>query len=143
MIGKFAKVENDMLLACDEAAKALMGRLDYGIMYDTEVLLNQDDEVLRKKIFATIGSIAKVLWLKPDELRAQLLFQTGHYKLMTTTDNKLPVINVQSMSRRGMSDRDLRAFWHEAEKVIRERIIPTLDDAGQQAVLACLEERPR
>lgn len=131
MTGRFFKTDDDQLMASDAAAEALMKRLDYGIDYEVEILFDQD-EMFRRKLFATIGDMAKALWMKPDDLRAQLLFFTGNYRTVATIEGK-DMIVLRSMARHGMSDRDMRKFWRKAQQVMRERVIPKLpDDLAQQ-----------
>lgn len=138
MNGRFAKVD-EALVPTDDGAKAILRQMHNNMDYEFEMLFDHD-AAHRRWMFGTISNIAKVLWLTPDQFRAQLLFLTDFYKVMAVVDGK-PLIALRSMSRASMSGREIRQFWDKAQRVIRDRIMPTLDEPERLQVEGYLDPR--
>jgi hypothetical protein len=82
-----------------------------------------------------IAEIAKAVGAEPEWLRAQLLFETGHFALLGELYGKT-VVAVNSMSRHHMKDYELHAFWGDAVEVLRRKVLPQVRDAAERDRLA-------
>lgn len=127
---------NQVLLAPfdDQAAKFLAGQSS-GEPFEVEVL-HPRDMVNFRRIMAQIGDVAKALHRTPDAVRAELLYATGNFTLVGELTGLPIAIAVSSMSRRAMTDRELRTFWDEAREVIETRLLPRVEDSAERARLA-------
>jgi hypothetical protein len=93
------------------------------------------DMVEHRKIMGLIAEIAKAVGAEPEWLRAQLLFETGHFALLGELYGKT-VVAVNSMSRHHMKDYELHAFWNDAVEVLRRKVLPQVRDAAERDRLA-------
>jgi hypothetical protein len=122
----------------DEARQFLEDQID-GEPIELEPLYPRD-MIEHRRIMAIIGDIAKALHTTHENVRATLLYKTGHFTLIDedVIDGK-PIAAVFSMSRHHMREHELHAFWDEAQEVIREEILPRVSDPDTREYLAgCL-----
>jgi hypothetical protein len=94
------------------------------------------DMVEHRRIMAQIGELAKALGTDFEKVRAQLLVSTGNFRLVDDQMGGPPIVCVSSMSRHHMRDHELHAFWEDAKKVIRTRLLERIPDAAERDRLA-------
>lgn len=97
--------------------------------------LHDRDGIFHKKIFAHINELAKALHRDPEQLRAELLYQTGHFQRLGIHRGQM-WISIDSMSRRHMTDDELRTFWDYAVDYIKDELLPQIKDAAERERLA-------
>jgi hypothetical protein len=88
-----------------------------------------------RRIMAYIGDLAKALHTTHDKVRAELLVATGNFQLLGDVLGT-PVVAVNSMSRRHMTDHELHVFWAEAQEVIRTNLLERVFDSAERERLA-------
>ena len=118
--GRFRAVLNGGLMPLDDGAKEIVR--DAGETVQVEVLYERD-AIYHRRVFATMGDLARAIGQEPEWLRAQLLIYVGLCHLVGTHDDK-EVFAVSSMSRSSMRDDELHAFWDDAKAHIVQRILP-------------------
>jgi hypothetical protein len=99
--------------------------------------LHDRDMIFHRKIFATIGELAKALHRDPESVRAELLYKTGNFQVIGEDDGT-PLISINSMSRHHMRDDTLREFWGDACDVILTELLPNVSDPAERDRLATL-----
>jgi hypothetical protein len=97
--------------------------------------LHDRDMVEHRHIMACIGRVAKALHTTPEQVRAELLVATGNFQMLGDVLGT-PVIAVNSMSRRAMTDHELHAFWDEAKEVIAAKLLTRVTDTAERQRLA-------
>jgi hypothetical protein len=68
-------------------------------------------------------------------VRAELLVATGNFQLLGDVLG-MPVVAVNSMSRRHMKDHELHEFWDEAKDVIRTQLLERIPNPDERQRLA-------
>ncbi|HVG51606.1 MAG TPA: hypothetical protein VM867_08240 [Xanthobacteraceae bacterium] len=81
------------------------------------------DIVFHRRVFATIGDLARAIGVEPEWLRAQLLVYCGLFHIVGTLEDK-QVVAVASMRRNAMKDEELHAFWQDSKDHIVARVLP-------------------
>jgi hypothetical protein len=132
-IGRFV-IDRNGLAPFDQAARDLLANVPDGEPITMEALYERD-MIEHRRIMATIGDIAKALHTTPEKVRAELLVATGNFTLLGDVLG-MPVVAVNSMSRRSMKDHELHEFWAEAQDVIRDTVLARVADAAERARLA-------
>jgi hypothetical protein len=99
--------------------------------------LHERDMHEHPRIMAQIGDLAKALHTTPEKVRAELLVATGNFQLVEDlTMGGPPVVAINSMSRRHMTDHELHTFWHDAQEVIRTKLLERVPDTAERERLA-------
>ncbi|WLB24928.1 hypothetical protein QIH85_23905 [Bradyrhizobium japonicum] len=132
---RFTRNRND-LSPFDAEARRFVDALVSGEPVTLEVIYERD-MVEHRKIMAQIADVAKAIHADPQWLRAQLLFETGHFALLGELYGKT-VVAVSSMSRHHMKDYELHAFWHDAVEVLRKKVLPQVRDAAERERLVAM-----
>lgn len=122
------------LLPFDLPAREFMRDLTSAEPIELEVLHDRD-MIHFKRIFATIGDVAKALGTDPERVRAQLLYLTGNFQLLGEMYGKT-VVAVSHMDKRHMRDHELRLFWDDAVDIIRTEMLPQINDPAERERLA-------
>jgi hypothetical protein len=122
-----------------EARKFLATRID-GEPFEME-MLHARDMVEHRRIFGTINDLAKALGTSEDKVRAELLIGTGNFTLIEQANipgapEPRDVIAINSMSRRHMTDHELHAFWVDAQEVIKNQILPRIQNSALRDQMA-------
>jgi hypothetical protein len=97
--------------------------------------LYERDMIEHRRIFGFMNDLSKALHTTPERVRAELLVATGNFTLLGDVLG-MPVVAINSMSRRSMKDHELHEFWGEAQDVIRENLLGRVADAAERARLA-------
>jgi hypothetical protein len=113
----------------DQAAVDFMRHCD-GEPFELKHLHSRDMR-LHNGCFGVLHELSKALGTPMDLVRAELLFQTGKFQMIGELFGR-SVIAVDSMSRSAMSDKELRAWWAEAEQIIRKSMLPRISDASER-----------
>ena len=132
-IGRFV-IERDCLLPFDAAARELLANVPDGEPITLEALYERD-MIEHRRIMAVIHDLAKALKSTPEKVRAELLVATGNFTLLGDVLG-MPVVAINSMSRRSMKDHELHEFWAEAQDVIRDKLLVQVADASERERLA-------
>ena len=132
-IGRFV-IDRNGLQPFDAAARDLLANVPDGEPITMEALYERD-MIEHRRIMATIGDIAKVLHTTPEKVRAELLVATGNFQLLGDVLGT-PVVAVNSMSRRNMTDDELHLFWDEARDVIRTKLLGRIPSSADRERLA-------
>ena len=123
------------LVPFDAAAMRFLDEQTDGEPIEIEAL-HPRDMLKHRAIMSQIGKLAKALHRSPEQLRAELLYATGNFKLVGELTDMPVMIAVNSMSRHSMRDHELETFWHEALGVIESKLLPLIDDAAERARLS-------
>jgi hypothetical protein len=97
--------------------------------------LHDRDMVEHRRIFACMDELAEALHTTPEKVRAELLVATGNFQLLGDVLGT-PVVAVNSMSRRNMTDDELHLFWDEARDVIRTKLLGRIPSSADRERLA-------
>jgi hypothetical protein len=119
-----------------EAREFLENQLD-GEPIEIEPPLHERNMHEHRRIMGQIGDLAKALHTTPEKVRAELLVATGNFELVEDlTMGGPPVVAINSMSRRHMTDHELHTFWHGAQEVIRTKLLERVPDTAERERLA-------
>src|SRR6201992_1808114 len=132
-IGRFV-IDRNGLQPFDAAARDLLANLPNGEPITLEALYERD-MVEHRRIFAIMNDLAKALHTTPEKVRAELLVATGNFTLLGDVLGT-PVVAVNSMSRRNMTDQELHLFWDEARDVIRTKLLERIPSSADRERLA-------
>jgi hypothetical protein len=127
-------ISRDGLKPFDAAARDFLANVADGEPITMEAL-HERDMVEHRRIFAIIGELAKALHTTPEKVRAELLVGTGNFTLLGDVLG-MPVVAINSMSRRSMKDHELHEFWSEAQDIIRTSLLGRVADADERERLA-------
>ena len=116
-----------------EAREFLESQLD-GEPQEMEPVHERNSRYFRM-IMGQIGDLAKALGTTPETLRAELLVATENFTLLGDVLGT-PVVAINSMSRRHMTDHELHVFWTQAKEVIRTKLLDQVPDAAERDRLA-------
>lgn len=91
-------------------------------------------------VFGVVDRLAKMLGVTFDEMRAELLVETGRASsLQLRTDGKWVTV-LPSMSRASMTQRELSSFWDDAKQYILDKVMISLDVPDQNIIREMLGE---
>ena len=122
--GKFSVGKGGILLPMDDGAKAITSHV--GETIDVEVAWDRD-MIFHRRLFGTMGDLAKATGQTPEWMRAQLLVYTGLFNIVGDLNGK-HVVAVNSLSRHSMRDEELRHFWEDAKDHVIQRVLPLIQN---------------
>ena len=79
--------------------------------------------VFHRRLFGTMGDLAKATGQSPEWIRAQLLVYTGLFNIVGDLNGK-HVVAINSLSRHSMRDEELHHFWDDAREHVIQRVLP-------------------
>ena len=118
----------------DAEAREFLENLIDGEPIEMEPLHERNMHEFRR-IMATIREFADALHTTPEKVRAELLVATENFTLLGDVLGT-PVVAINSMSRRHMTDHELHVFWTQAKEVIRTKLLDRVPDTAERGRLA-------
>ena len=129
-------VKGALVPADDDARSQLNKRAKIGDTLEVE-LLNERNVAFNNKVFATLDEVARMLGITTDQLRAEIMYETGYGEDLRMRDGKVIAV-LPSMSKAHMTMGELETFWDEMRKYILKEVMISLDGDQQERVLQML-----
>ena len=129
-------VKGALVPADDDARSQLNKRAKIGDTLEVE-LLNERNVAFNNKVFATLDEVARMLGITTDQLRAEIMYETGYGEDLRMRDGKIIAV-LPSMSKAHMTMGELETFWDEMRKYILKEVMISLDGDQQERVLQML-----
>jgi hypothetical protein len=124
----WVRTEHDTLAPVDAITRDWMHQHDWS---EPVVLAPVHDSKFRGYVFRTLHEIANAAGIEAEDLRLELLIQTERFQVRQLFGRG--VLIPQSMSPSAMSDKQLRAFWRDAQPHLRFLIRARVGDAAKRA----------
>jgi len=134
---RWIKTEADTLAPFDDAARTFMRNVagePVGLRPVTE-----HESLMLAFVFSALRQLAQAMQIDPEDLRAELLLDTGRFRVRRLLGQTVLMVN--SMSTRAMSEAQLRTFWHEALPHLRKKLVMRVGaEQREQLEQALLQE---
>ena len=133
---RLSVIKGALVPADDDARAQLNKRAKIGDTLEVE-LLNERNVAFNNKVFATLDEISRMLGITTDQLRAEIMYETGYGEDLRMRDGKVIAV-LPSMSKAHMTMGELETFWEEMRKYILKEVMISLDGDQQERVLQML-----
>lgn len=133
---RLSVIKGALVPADDDARAQLNKRAKIGDTLEVE-LLNERNVAFNNKVFATLDEVARMLGITTDQLRAEIMYETGYGEDLRMRDGKVIAV-LPSMSKAHMTMGELETFWDEMRKYILKEVMISLDGDQQERVLQML-----
>lgn len=125
---RWVKTSPDVLAPFDAAARAFMRSIAGEPVGMRPV--SEHESRLRAHIFSALRQLGQAMDIDPEDLRAELLMDTGRFRARRLFGTSM--VMVDSMSPSAMPEDKLRAFWAEALPLLRKKIVMRVDAAQRE-----------
>lgn len=135
---KLSVIKGALIPGDDEARATLNKKFRIGDSFEVEVL-NERWVKFNSKIHVILDDVAKTLGITMQQLRAEILIETGRAENLKLRDGTR-VWALPSMSRASMTQKELTTFWDDARLYIRNQVMPSLPGEQQARVSELIDD---
>jgi uncharacterized protein (DUF1778 family) len=133
---KLNVVKGALVPANDDARQTLNAKTKIGGTIEVEIV-HERNAAFNSKVFVTLDEVAKMLGSTMQQLRAEIMYESGRGEDIKMRDGKIITV-LPSMSKHSMTQAELEAFWDDARHYILKEVMISLDGDQQERVLQML-----